>query len=92
MTESERASLQKLYQVIQQLHNELLQYPGSFLLYKFYEETGELPLLMTSKSRQSSLLQLLNDLVYMEDGQFPLMETINQSSNQHYNRLYSYIE
>lgn len=92
MTESERTSLQKLSHVIQRLHDGLLDYPGSFLLYKFYEETGELPLLMTSKERQASLLQLLNDLVYMEDGQFPLMEALNQSSNQKYNRLYSYIE
>ena len=92
MTENESASLQNLIQSIQTLHNQLLRYPGSFILYKFYERINELPFIMKNEQRQSSLLQLLNDLVYMEDGKFPLIETPDPVGSGQFNRLHNYIE
>lgn len=91
-SQQENDSLQRLISTIQKLHNQLLQYPGSFLLYRFYEEIQELPLLMASEQRQTSLLQLLNDLLYLEDGRFSLIETPDKTSKQPYNRLYSIIK
>ena len=47
---------------------------------------------MASEQRQTSLLQLLNDLLYLEDGRFSLIETPDKTSKQPYNRLYSIIK
>lgn len=92
LTDSEMQSLRVLTKTIQTLHNQLLRYPGSFILYKFYESIHELPFIMANEQRQTSLLQLLSDLVYMEDGKFPLIEPSDKPASGQFNRLHNYIE
>lgn len=84
----ERQSLQLLVRTISSLHDSLLLYPGSYLLYQFYARLQELPFLLADASRQSSLLLLLNELLYIEDGRSPLLAAPKAS----FNKLHDYIE
>lgn len=85
----ERKKLSKLMTTIQSLHNQLLRYPGSYLLYQFYNQINELPQIMNDSKRQSSLIGLLNELMYLEDGHSPLLKP---NSISPFFKLHDYIE
>ena len=88
ISREERQSLQLLVRTISSLHDSLLLYPGSYLLYQFYTNLHELPFLLADASRQNALLLLLNELLYIEDGRSPLLAAPKAS----FNKLHDYIE
>lgn len=89
LPQHEWKNLSKLISTIQSLHNQLLNYPGSYLLYQFYNRINELPQIMNDSERQSSLISLLNELMYLEDGHSPLLKS---SSSSPFFKLHDYIE
>ena len=89
LPQAERKKLSKLMTTIQSLHNQLLRYPGSYLLYQFYNQINELPQIMNDSKRQSSLIGLLNELMYLEDGHSPLLKP---NSISPFFKLHDYIE
>lgn len=90
LSDDEAKSLRLLTNTITSLHDALLQYPGSYLLYQFYARVQELPLVMSDAARQSSLLRLLNELLYIEDGRSPLLQP--PSAPASFNKLHDYVE
>ena len=89
LPQNEWRNLSKLMSTIQSLHNQLLNYPGSYLLYQFYNRIHELPQIMNDSERQSSLIGLLNELMYLEDGHSPLLKS---NSSTPFFKLHDYIE
>lgn len=89
LPQKEWKNLSKLVSTVQSLHNQLLNYPGSYLLYQFYNRINELPQIMNDSERQSSLISLLNELMYLEDGHSPLLKS---NSSSPFFKLHDYIE
>ena len=89
LTKEEWSSLSRLISTVSTLHNQTLQYPGSYLLYRFYQGIKEIPHIMEDSNRQASLLSLLNELMYLEDGHSPLLKATFSTS---FLRLHDYIE
>lgn len=73
LSPTELQSIQQLISTTLSLHNELLLSPGSYILIQFYKQIHELPNLLADNKRQTSLLALLNELMFLEDGHSPLL-------------------
>lgn len=89
LTKEEWNSLSRLISTVSTLHGQTLQYPGSYLLYRFYQGIKEIPCIMEEPNRQASLLGLLNELMYLEDGHSPLLKATSSTS---FLKLHDYIE
>lgn len=90
LSSTEAASLKRLISTTLSLHDKLLLYPGSYLLIQFYKQLDELPRLLRDMRRQTSLLSLLNELLYLEDGRSPLLPPA--SDNTSFKKLHDYIQ
>ncbi len=89
LSPNEAQSIKRLISITLSLHNDLLLSPGSYLLIQFYKQIQELPNLLTDSQRQASLLSLLNELMYLEDGHSPLLPPTEDHSA--FKKLHEYI-